>query len=404
MVKFPRKRKQASHSPPRKIKSRRLHRNCQLLIVLALATLIALLSLLFGYLLRLKLSQLIKPSPSTFSGFTNLPEQHTSSSQSFPSTVPGTTITPSIPANTNVSNVQFAANSSLELQRIVERIKKHCQSKKLPIESLSISLLDRKTGKHSGDINTTYQYPASVVKIFWLFYAHNSNRDRLKDTDFDKSIKGMIHKSDNLSASQVLDTITNTKSTETDLSPAAFQSSWGKRQQINRFYRERGYSPSINISQKTFPIPQQNIMEPQGFDRQLRGEDIQNPIRNQITTDDATVLMAEIIDHPQPEMKTLLTRNIDPDFWRKQPPNPIDFNPVESFFGEGLEGLGAKNIISKAGWTSVSRQEVAYIRSKDGKTEYILTVFGDGEGYAKDKKLFPKISEIVYRNMRKLSK
>ncbi|NJR31653.1 MAG: hypothetical protein HC778_00685 [Chamaesiphon sp. CSU_1_12] len=101
-------------------------------------------------------------------------------------------------------------------------------------------------------------------------------------------------------------------------------------------------------------------------------------------------------------MKQLLTRNISPSFWRKQPPNPIDFNPVESFFGEGLENLGTENIISKAGWTSTSRQEVAYIKSKDGKTEYILTVFGDSEGYAKDKTLFPHISKLVYREMQKL--
>jgi hypothetical protein len=64
---------------------------------------------------------------------------------------------------------------------------------------------------------------------------------------------------------------------------------------------------------------------------------------------------------------TLLTRDVDPKYWKKQPLNPIDFNPVHSFFGENLEGLGAEDIVSKAGWTSVSRQEVAYIRSKDGK-------------------------------------
>jgi hypothetical protein len=36
----------------------------------------------------------------------------------------------------------------------------------------------------------------------------------------------------------------------------------------------------------------------------LRGENIQNPTRNKITTDDATLLMAEIMQHPRSEMKT----------------------------------------------------------------------------------------------------
>lgn len=145
-------------------------------------------------------------------------------------------------------------------------------------------------------------------------------------------------------------------------------------------------------------------MEPAGFDKQLRGKNIQKPIRNKITTDDAALLIHEIINNPHQEMRKLLTRNIDPSFWRKQPPNPIEFNPVESFFGEGLEGLGSENMISKAGWTSASRQEVAYIKSKDGKTEYILTVFGDSADYAKSKKIFPEIAKIVYQEMKNINK
>jgi hypothetical protein len=76
------------------------------------------------------------------------------------------------------------------------------------------------------------------------------------------------------------------------------------------------------------------------------------------------------------KMTALLTRNTDPNFWKKQPPNPV-FNPVESFFGEGLPVGKTKNIVSKAGWTSASHQEVAFIQSKDGQTSYILAVFGD---------------------------
>jgi hypothetical protein len=52
-----------------------------------------------------------------------------------------------------------------------------------------------------------------------------------------------------------------------------------------------------------------------------------------------------------------------------------------------------------AGWTTASRQEVAYISSSDGKSEYILAVIGDDKAYGNDKTIFPKISQIVAKTM-----
>jgi uncharacterized protein YajQ (UPF0234 family) len=291
-------------------------------------------------------------------------------------------------------------NSNHSLDRAIDKITNHCKKNGLPTDSLSISLVNLKTGERVGYQNDLRRYPASVVKMFWLFKAYdNQNIDSNLHIAMDK----MILKSDNNGASQVLDYITKTKSSKTELSQQEFNDEQQKRKSLNTFYQNKGYSHNLNISQKTFPITNENIMEPQGFDKQLRGKDTQKPIRNKITTDDATLLMSEIINNPHQEMRKLLTRNIDSSFWRQQPPNPIEFNPVESFFGEGLEGFKSENIISKAGWTSASRQEVAYIKSKDGKTEYILTVFGDSADYAKSKKIFPEISRLVYQEMQNIS-
>ena len=292
-------------------------------------------------------------------------------------------------------------NSNNSLDLAIKKIIKRCKQNGLSTDVLSISLVNLKTGERAGHRNGDGRYPASVVKMFWLFKAYDEQKiDPILQIAMDK----MILKSDNNGASQVLDYITKTKSSKTELSPQEFKTEQQKRQSLNTFYQNKGYSPSLNISQKTFPITNENIMEPQGFDKQLRGKDTQQPIRNKITTDDATLLMSEIIKNPHQEMKKLLTRNINSSFWKQQPPNPIEFNPVESFFGEGLEGLRSENIISKAGWTSASRQEVAYIKSKDGKIEYILTVFGDSADYAKSKKIFPKISKLVYQEMQSVSK
>ncbi len=300
---------------------------------------------------------------------------------------------------------------SPKLDPVVNNIKEYSKKNKLPIESLSITIIDTKTGEIAGYQNDVDRYPASVVKMFWLVAAYQKIvQKELNQTSFSPAIEQMIFKSDNQGGSTILDAVTQTKSTPNNLSENELVIEKQKRQKVNDFFLQAGYSQNINVSQKTFPIPQDNIMEPKGFDQQLRGEDPQKPIRNRITTNDAARLMYEIVTgksidpNTSKEMTTLLTRDINPTFWKKQPPNPIDFNPVESFFGEGLPAGKTLNIVSKAGWTSASRQEVAFIQSKDGKTSYILAVFGDDAAYGKSKQIFPEIAAQVYKEMRTLSK
>ena len=359
---------------------------------------------LSGYFGLMLLHQAFRPSATAPSTTASIPSpiKPVSISPTVPSSEPMDSDGQSAIQNTKQTHkiaLIFRTNTQ-NLDRAIDKVVKHCQKNHLSTDSLSISLVNLKTGERIGYQNDLKRYPASVVKIFWLFKAYDN---QTIDPNLHVAMDKMILKSDNNGASQVLDYITKTKSSKTELSQQEFKAEQQKRNSLNTFYQTKGYSPSLNISQKTFPITNENIMEPQGFDKQLRGKDLQQPIRNKITTDDATLLMSEIIKNPHQEMRKLLARNINPNFWRKQPPNPIEFNPVESFFGEGLEGLRSEDIISKAGWTSASRQEVAYIKSKDGKTEYILTVFGDSADYAKNKKIFPEISRLVYQEMQNIS-
>jgi beta-lactamase class A len=300
---------------------------------------------------------------------------------------------------------------SLKLQKIVDRIVNYSASKKLPTSALSITIIDAKTGEKADYNGSIERYPASVVKLFWLVAIYQQiSTVTANEIELKSAIEQMILKSDNQGASQVLDTITNTKSTSIELPANELNIQKQQRQSLNEFFQQAGYSANINVSQKTFPIPQQNIMEPKGFDKQLRGDNPQKPTRNKITTDDAARLMYEIVNaqaidpETSKKMRSLLTRNTNPSFWKKQPPNPVDFNPVESFFGEGLPATKTENIVSKAGWTSASRQEVAFIKSKDKQTRYILAVFGDDAAYGKSKKIFPEISNLVYNEMQKVSK
>jgi beta-lactamase class A len=301
--------------------------------------------------------------------------------------------------------------SSPKLQKIVKRIVNYSRSKQLPESALSVTLIDTKTGEKADYNGSTERYPASVVKLFWLVAIYQQINDGLVNkSDVNGAIEQMIFKSDNQGASRVIDIITNTQSTSLELPSDKLATQKQQRQNLNEFFRQAGYNATINVSQKTFPIPQENLMEPKGFDKQLRGDNPEKPTRNKITTDDAARLMYEIVNaqaidpETSKKMRSLLARNTNPNFWKKQPPNPIDFNPVESFFGEGLPSGKTENIVSKAGWTSASRQEVAFVKSKDGQTRYVLAVFGDDAAYGKSKKIFPEISNLVYNEMQKVSK
>ncbi len=326
-------------------------------------------------------------------------------------------VSPVIPSDPNRKDFiyQVASKTNLQsspkLQQVVDSIIDYSKSKNLPLSALSITLIDAKTGEKAEYQGNAGRYPASVVKLFWLTAIYQkisvgeANKSSLRS-----AIEQTIFKSDNQSASRVLDAITNSKSTSQLLPENEFKILKQRRQSLNKFFTQAGYNTNLNVSQKTFPIPQENIMEPKGFDKQLRGEDPLKPIRNKITTNDAARLMYEIVTDRaispkvSQEMTSLLTRKIDPNVWKKLPPNPIDFNPVESFFGEGLPASTANDIVSKAGWTSSSRQEVALIESKDKQTRYILAVFGDNIAYGKSKQVFPDISRLVYKQMYKISK
>lgn len=303
----------------------------------------------------------------------------------------------------NSSNPEQFQNSP-NLTKTVDNIVKYVKSKKLPLDKLSITLIDINSKTIAGYKQNTPRYPASVVKMFWMvaLYAKVEKQLLKLDSNINHHLKLMIVKSDNNSSGRILDLLTNTESSQNKLNQKDFEEWKNKRDQINLFFQKAGYQ-GININQKTFPLLNENIPEPIGPDLQIRSSNTQNPIRNKITTRDAARLMYEISSNQaaknpdiSEEMFNLLTR--DTKEWKAKLPNPIEFNPVESFFGEALPYKNTY-IASKAGITSSTRMEVAFITTKDRKTKYVLAVSGDDPAYAKNKSIFPGISELVYKQM-----
>jgi Beta-lactamase enzyme family len=296
-----------------------------------------------------------------------------------------------------------------ELQSVVGDILKLVSSKSLSTKNLSIVLIDANTNKFAGHHPDKPHFPASVAKMFWLVVLQGQIDKGMWNNSkaFDPFITKMMKESDNDSSSFIIDQISDTQSSKTDLNPDQFNTWLSKRKfYINSFFEEAKYS-NINFTQKTYPIPYLDLQEPKGNELQVRIEPSNpkpKPIRNQVSAMDAARLMYEICYLKQainPEvsgrMCRLLQKNIDPKSWRSI--KKEDFNPIETFFGAPLSYKNTE-LFSKAGWTPNSRQEVAMIRMVDRKKEYILAVLADDPKYGKNNTIFPEISKLVNQKLR----
>lgn len=287
---------------------------------------------------------------------------------------------------------------SQELQVIVDEAAKIAITKGLPIEPLSISLLDVSNSQAhtiAGYQNQTPRFPASVAKLFWMTALYSSLEKgtiRQQESAFTSDLEQMIRVSNNDAASRILDKITDTESGG-QLAGEELQTWLKKRNQVNTFFQSAGYT-NISIATKNYPIYYSNQEQPTGRDLQLQGDPFR-PIRNQVTTDQAARLMYEIYTRQavssiaSRKMAYLLTRDLDPKAWKNDPSNSI-----QGFLGESLP----TNIYfgSKVGYSSKCRTEVAFVRTLDDKAIYILVVFADDPAYSKDETIFPAISRYVF--------
>jgi beta-lactamase class A len=290
---------------------------------------------------------------------------------------------------------------SKELQNIVNEIVDLTKDQKFPTQPLSITLIDIKTGKIAGYQQEKLKYPASVVKLFWMVYLYAQiEKGILSEAEFPEYLDSTIKKSDNEAASYIVDRISNTEYKQ-NINGEEYTNWKNKRLQVNRYFQQAGYD-DINISQKTFPIPSLKLSKPEGSELKLR-DNPQNPIRNQISTQQVARLLYEIYDNQSvssiysEKMAQLLTIDSQTRNIKRDDKNPNEFNPVRGFLSASLPDN--VQFMGKAGWTSTSRNDAGIIATPDGKAAYILVVFGEDKAYANDWDLFPQISKLVFNRM-----
>ncbi len=265
--------------------------------------------------------------------------------------------------------VTLAAAPAPALQPLVDRavataLEKFTAQKLLPSQ-LAVTLVDLsapaapRQAAYRGDVPI---YPASVIKLFYLAAAHRWMEDgKLADTpELRRAMQDMIVDSSNDATHYVIDLLTGTTSGP-ELSPTEIKTWFEQRSVVTRYFASLGYTGVIASKKPWGDGP---------YGREKQAITLFDPKRNMLTTDATARLFVEIATGRcvtaarSAEMMTLLSR--DP---RTSDPDPDN---QAKFTGPALPP-GAK-LWSKAGWTSQTRHDAAYIELPNG-AKFLLVIF-----------------------------
>jgi hypothetical protein len=153
-----------------------------------------------------------------------------------------------------------------------------------------------------------------------------------------------------------------------------------------------GYA-NINADQKTF------CEDAYGIEQQSRNYNGQN--RNALTTNATARLLAEIVlgrlntSERTAFMMSLLSRD-----WTKTTNDADD--QATGFTGRMLSDrkLTGTRLWSKAGWTSTTRHDAAYIETPDG-LKFVLVIFT--EGHANERDIIPTLASYILDELQIIS-
>lgn len=271
----------------------------------------------------------------------------------------------------------------------VDIIKKY-GAKGFKAENLAITLVDTRDAQkpNIGSFNGQEKiYPASVVKMFYLAAVHRWLQDgKLKDSpELRRGMKDMIVDSSNDATHFIVDVLSGVSSggelSEKELKLWAY-----KRNAVNRYFASLGFT-NINVCQKTY------CEDIYGRDKQFRGKDGIN--RNMLTTFATAALLTKIAQGKMvsasrsKEMMDLMKR----DFEAKGKGDPDD---QAHGFTAGALKPGMK-LWSKAGWTSTTRHDAAYVETPEG-LKFVLVVFTTN--FANERDIIPDIARAVLEGMK----
>jgi len=258
--------------------------------------------------------------------------------------------------------------------------------KKLEDKQLSITLIDLRDPKDP--VTASFRgndriYPASVVKLFYLVAAHRWLEDqKIEDTpELRRALKDMIVDSSNEATQYIVDVLTHTTGGY-ELPPEEMKEWQYKRDAMNRYFASLGYT-NINVNQKTF------CEDAYGRERVSRLPDGSN--RNKLTTDATARLMLEIVTGKTvtPQRSAQMMELLKRDYTGAS--KDAD-DQGHGFTGIALAGVEGGRLWSKAGWTSTTRHDVAYLELPNGSRFVLATFTSD---HADEREIIPTVARVV---------
>jgi len=278
----------------------------------------------------------------------------------------------------------------VSLQELVDRAAKttleRFAEKKLQDTELSITLIDLRDAQRPATASfrgNERVYPASVVKLFYLVATHRWLEDKkIEQTpELTRAVRDMIVDSSNEATQYVVDVLTHTTAGY-ELPPKEMEEWQYKRNAVNRYFSSLGYT-NINVNQKTF------CEDAYGRERVSRGPNGEN--RNKLTTDATARLLMEIVTGKaaNPARTAAMMELLKRDY-SSQSSDADDQG--KGFTGIALQGREGFRLWSKAGWTSTTRHDVAYIEMPDGG-KFVLATFTTG--HSNDREIIPTVARIV---------
>lgn len=263
--------------------------------------------------------------------------------------------------------------------------------KKLEEKQLSITLIDLRDPAHLDQASFRGNeriYPASVVKLFYLAAAHRWLEDKkIEDTaELRRALKDMILDSSNEATQYVVDVITHTTAGY-ELPPKEMEEWQQKRNVVNRYYSALGYT-NINVNQKTF------CEDAYGREQVSRRPDGSN--RNKLTTDATARLLAEIVTGKAvtPARSAQMMELLKRDYSGTSKDND---DQGHGFTGIALAGMEGVRLWSKAGWTSTTRHDAAYLELPDGAKFVLVTFTTD---HANEREIIPTVAKVVIEGIK----
>ena len=268
--------------------------------------------------------------------------------------------------------------------------------KKINSDSIAATLIDLRDPENLRMAN--YQgnrqiYPASVVKMFYMATLHQwLENGKVKLTpELERGLRDMIVDSSNEATQYILDVLTDTSSGG-ELSPKEFKIWSYKRNAVNRYFTNLGYT-NINVNQKTF------CEDAYGREQQFRNYNGEGKNRNMLTTNATARLLTEIVlgKIVTPERSSQMMNLMKRDFNGTTTDND---DQAHGFTGIALidRKMTDTKLWSKAGWTSKTRHDAAYIETPDGR-KFVIVVFT--ENMANERDIIPGIAGRVLDDLQK---